>query len=68
MTKVIFPSVFSLSRVTLDRVAGVGRVGLQLGRKEEEGAQSVDAILLQTKRRVETANSLAITFKKSIAC
>ena len=49
-------------------MAGVGRVGLQLGRKEEEGAQSVDAILLQTKRRVETANSLAITFKKSIAC
>ena len=50
--------------------AGLERVGLQLRRrKEEEGAQSVDAILLHTKIRGETANkSLAITFKKSIAC
>ena len=56
--------------MTLDRWqgGGLGRVGLQLERKEEEGAQSVDAILLQTKKRGETAKSLAITFKKSIAC
>lgn len=55
--------------MTLDRWqgGGLGRVGLQLERKEE-GAQSVDAILLQTKKRGETAKSLAITFKKSIAC
>ena len=37
--------------------AGLERVGLQLRRrKEEEGAQSVDAILLHTKIRGETAN------------
>ena len=37
--------------------AGLERVGLQLRRrKEEEGAQSVDAILLPTKIRGETAN------------